>query len=183
MIALVGAALARIPAWLVWVLAGLLVVGGAYHLGRTHEAKIAAAAMTAYKNAQVAQTVKIVKGETEVITKTEIVYRDRIQKIYLQGEQIEKIIPDYVQPADDVRFAVNAGFLRVIDAAWAGQPPGPTEDSDREPAGIPLSEIAAVEVGNATSCRVWREQVIGWRSFYAEQQRVINGAPGAWYGK
>lgn len=177
----VRAVLSRIPAWAWCVLAGLAVVGGSYHMGRSHERKLADAEMVEYKNKQVIQTVKIVKGETQAVIKTEIEYRDKIKKIYIQGAEIEKHITDYVQPVDDVRFAVNAGFLRDIDAAWAGVPVGPAVDSDREPSGIPISAIAAVEAGNATSCLAWREQALGWREFYHDQQVVINGAAGAWY--
>ena len=69
---------------------------------------------------------------------------------------------------------------RVLDAAWSGDPAGPASDSDREPADVPLDAIAAAEVGNATSCRAWREQALGWREFYAGQQVAINGKAGAW---
>lgn len=173
-----------IPRWVPWAagaLALLAIVASSYGLGRVHEARIGAAALASYKEKAAIQTVKIVKGETQVVIKTEIKYRDRVQKIYVQGEQIEKAIPDYVQPADDARFAVNAGFLRVVDGAWAGEIAGPASDADREPSAIPISEIARTEAANATSCRAWRDKVIGWRAFYADQQVVINGAAGDWY--
>lgn len=70
--------------------------------------------------------------------------------------------------------------MRVLDAAWSGDPVGPASDSGREPAGVPLAAIAAIEAGNATSCRAWREQALGWRNFYAGQQVAINGKAGAW---
>lgn len=172
-----------LPTWAPWVAGALAVcvlVAGSYGMGRVHEARIGAAALASYKENAAIQTVKIVQAEARVVIKTEIEYRDRIQKIYIQGVEIEKHITDYVKPADDAHFGVNVGFLRNIDAAWAGVPIGPAAESDREPAGIPLSEVAAVEAGNATSCRVWREQSIGWRQFYARQQVVINGKAGLW---
>jgi hypothetical protein len=172
-----------LPAWAPWAAGALFIVAlgaGSYGLGRVHEARVGAAALADYKGKAALETVRIVKGEAEVVVKTETVYRDRIQKVYVQGAEIEKHITDYVQPADDARFGVNVGFVRNIDAAWSGVPVGPAEDTDREPAGIPLSEVAAVETGNATSCRVWREQALGWRAFYADQQVVINGKLGDW---
>jgi hypothetical protein len=175
------AALSRIPLWVHWTLLALAVACASYGLGRIHEARIGAAALASYKEKAAIQTVRIEKGETVVVTKTEIQYRDRVQKIYVQGEKIEKAIPDYVQPADDARFAVNAGFLRVVDGAWAGEIAGPASDADREPSAIPISEIARTQAANATSCRAWRDKVLGWRNFYAEQQAVINGAAGDWY--
>lgn len=173
--------LARIPAWAWWIVAGLLVLGASYHMGRSHERKLADAEMAEYKNKQVVATVKIEKAEAIVVTKTETVYRDRIQKVYVQGAQIEVDIPKYIKPADDALFAVNAGFVRVLTGAWAGEVAGPAVDTDREPSGIPLSAIAAVEAGNITSCRAWRTQALGWREFYRDQQVAVNGAAGEWY--
>lgn len=172
-----------IPAWAPWCAGALIVlsmVAASYGLGRVHEARIGADALASWKEKAAIRTVQVVKGETQVVIQTEIEYRDRIQKIYVQGAEIEKHITDYIQPTDDARFGVNVGFLRNIDAAWAGVPVGSPEDSDREPAGIPLSEVAAVEAGNATSCRVWRGQALGWRVFYAGQQVAINGKAGEW---
>ena len=128
-----------------------------------------------------AQTVTIIQKQLEVVTKTEIEYRDRVKKIYIQGASIESEIPKYVRPDDDQRFAVNAGFVRILDGAWAGRIDGPAGVTDQQPAGVPISHIAAVEAGNITSCRAWREKVIGWRAFYSRQQVAINGAAGVWY--
>lgn len=173
-----------VPAWVPWAggtLAALAIAASSYGLGRVHEARIGAAALASYKKDAAIQTARIVKGETQVVIKTEIEYRDRTRKIYVQGAEIEKHITDYVQPADDARFGVNAGFVRNIDAAWAGAAVGPAADSDREPAGVPLSDVAAVESGNITSCRAWRAQALGWREFYRRQQAVVNGTAGDWF--
>lgn len=173
--------LTNVPTWVWLILAELLIVGTTYHLGRSHERKLADAEMAAYKAAQVAQTVVITKKEIQVVTEIQVEYRDRIKEIYITGAEIEKHIKDFVTPADDARFGVNTGFVRNLDAAWAGQPAGPAADSDRESAAVPLSEVAAVEAANATSCRAWREQTLGWRDFYARQQVAINGRAGDWY--
>lgn len=163
-----------------FVLCVIVALGASYQLGRIHEARVGAAAMADYKAHEVAAAKVIIQKEVQVVTKTEVEYRDRIQKIYVQGATVEKSIPEYVQPADDLHFGVNAGFVRIFEGAWAGHVDGPAEDSDREPAAVSLSELAAVEAGNATSCRAWREQALGWRAFYAGQQIAINGAAGAW---
>ncbi len=169
------------PAWAPWAAAALAVALG-YGTGRLHEARIGAAVLVKYQQAQLAKTVRIIEKQIEVRTVVETKYVDRIKKIYVQGETIEKHIPTYITAADTARFGVNAGFVRIIDAAWSGEPVGPATDSDREPAAIPLDEVAAVETGNATSCRVWREQALGWREFYAKQQVAINGKAGEWAG-
>jgi hypothetical protein len=123
-----------------------------------------------YVTAQAARTVAIGKAQTKVVIQTEIKYRDRIQKIYLKGEVIEKQVPIYVTRDDDAVYGVNAGFVRAYNAAWSGDDPGPATESDRGPAGIPLSAVADVDAHNATSCRAWREQAIGFREFYGKMK-------------
>lgn len=168
-----------VPPWVKYAVA-IGLVAAAYGLGRLHEARRGADTMIDYIGKQAAQTVRLIERQAKVVTVTETKYRDRIQKIYVQGATIETKVPVYIQSTDTDRFAVNAGFVRVLDAAWTGDAVGPASDSDREPAGIPLDEIAAVEAANATSCRAWREQALGWREFYANQQLAINGKVGAW---
>jgi hypothetical protein len=134
-----------------------------------------------YIGKQAAQTVTIVKHEVQTVTKTETKYRDRIQKIHDQGEQNASRIPEVLPPDLDRRLPLPAGFVRILDAAWAGAPVGPATDSDKEPSSVPPSVVAANESDNATSCRIWREQALGWREFYADQQIAINGKAGDWY--
>lgn len=168
-----------LPWWAKWAaLAVLLLV--VYGAGRVHEARRGADAMLDHLAAQAKAGQRIERAQAKVVTVTETVYRDRIKKIYIQGATIETNIPTYIQPADTERFAVNAGFIRVLDAAWTGEAVGPARDSDREPAGIPIDGIAANETANATSCRVWRKQALGWREFYAGQQKAVNGKVGEW---
>lgn len=173
-----------IPPWGKWV-AGLilLVVGAAltYSWGYTSGVDSGTKTHTAYVNAQTTQTVKVAEQQVKVVTKVETVYRDRVQIIYREGKTIENQIPNYIKPADDNLFAVPVGLVRVLDAAWTGEAAGPADGADREPSEIPISQIALTQVGNITVCHVWREQALGWRQFYGEQQRAINGAPGDWY--
>lgn len=168
-----------LPVYVKWIAAAVLLAT-VYGVGRLHEARRGADAMSDYQAKQAAQTVRVIERQAKVVTVTETKYRDRIKTVYVQGEKIESSIPTYVQPVDIGRFSVNAGFVRVLDAAWAGDPAGPAGDPDREPASIPLDEVAAVEVHNATSCRAWREQALGWRDFYARQQVAVNGKAGTW---
>lgn len=129
-----------------------------------------------YVTAQAAQTIKIAKAQQIVVTKTEIEYRDRIQKIYVKGDVIEKEIPVYVTQADNARCTINAGFVRIYDAAWSGEPAGPAAESDREPASVSLAEAADVGTHNATACLAWREQALGLRGFY-QKLKVVTDNP------
>ncbi len=168
-----------LPWWAKWAALAFLLAA-VYGTGRLHEARRGQELHADYVAEQAKQASVIIRKQVVVVTKVEIEYRDRIKKIYIQGEQIEKVIPQFITAADTGRFAVNAGFVRVVDAAWSGDAVGSAADSDREPAGVPLDDVAAVQAANANSCRIWREQVYGWRDFYAKQQVVINGKAGDW---
>jgi len=168
-----------LPWWAKWLAFAALVAACSafsYVRGDDHGTQ----KLVDYIGKQASQTVVIVKREVQVVTKVETKYRDRIQKIYVQGDQIENAIPEVLTPDVDRRLPLPAGFVRILDAAWSGQPLGPAADSDREPAIVPASVVAANETDNATSCRAWREQALGWREFYARQQVAINGRAGAW---
>jgi hypothetical protein len=170
-----------IPPWAArWLAIAALVAafGGFFYLqGLDHGLE----RYTDYVAKQAAQTAVVVKHEVQVVHQVETVYRDRIQKIYVQGEQNEKSIPAVLTPDVDRLFPLSAGFVRILDAAWAGAAVGPARDSDREPASVPPSVVAANETDNATSCKVWRAQALGWREFYSKQQLAVNGKAGDWY--
>ena len=161
---MIGFALPRWSAWLVAATGGALL----YVLGMLHGERAAGQQHVDYITAQAARGIAIAKAQTKVVLQTEIKYRDRIKTVYVKGEEIEKLVPVYVTRADDDRYGVNAGFVRSYNAAWAGEPAGPASDTDREPAGIPLSDVAEADAFNATACRAWREQALGWREFYSE---------------
>lgn len=158
---------AVMPAWARWLALAAAAVF-VFVFGQMRGERIAGERHIDYVSKQAAQTVKIAQAQQKVVVQTEIRYRDRIRKIYVKGDVIEKEVPVYVNQADNDRCVVNAGFVRSYDAAWAGEPAGSAAESDREPAGISLSEVAEADAFNATACRAWREQAIGWRDFYRE---------------
>ena len=169
-----------LPWWAKWAALAVLVLA-AYGMGRLQEARRGADAMVDYVAKQASATVVIVKRQVEVVAKIETQYRDRVQVIYKEGKQIENRIPDILTPDVDRRLPLPAGFVRILDAAWSGNAVRPADDSDGEPSAVPPSVVAANEADNATSCKVWRAQSLGWREFYAGQQVAINGKPGDWW--
>jgi hypothetical protein len=156
--------------WICAVLAGAALYG----LGMLHGERVAGQAHIDYLEAQGAKSVEIIKAQQKVVVQTEIKYRDRIKTVYVKGEEIEKLVPVYVTRADDDRYGVNAGFVRSYNAAWAGEPAGTPAESDRDAAGIPLSEVAEVDAYNATACRAWRELAIGLREHYEGLKAATN---------
>lgn len=162
-----------LPWWVRWlVLASAAAVFGTvcYNKGK----RVKGEEHLVYVAEQAQRTIKVAKAQQVVVTQTQIKYVDRIKTVYAKGETIEKQVPIYVTSADAVRFAVNAGFVRLYDAAWSGDDPGPATDSDRESAGISLAQVAEVDVSNATSCRAWREVALGLREHYQRLQSATN---------
>lgn len=167
---------AVIPPWARWL---VLAVAFAFvfMFGQMRGERVAGQRHIDYVTAQAGQTIKIAKAQQIVVTKTEIEYRDRIQKIYVKGDVIEKEIPTYVTQTDNARCTINAGFVRIHDAAWSGEPAGSAAESDREPAGVSLAEAAEVGAHNATACLAWREQALGLRDFYQKLKLATNAPP------
>ena len=122
-----------------------------------------------YKADELKQSVRIAGVRTQIVTQTQTKYVDRIQTIYKQAEAIKETV--YVTKADDAGCVVTVGVVREFNAAWGGAA-GPAAESDRQPSGVPLSEVAAADAFNATSCRVYKEQRDGLIEFYRKQQKV-----------
>jgi len=142
-------------------------------LGEIDGQRRAGQAHVDYVSTQAQRTVAIAKAQASVVIQTEIKYRDRIKTVYLKGETIERQVPVYVTPGDDFAFGVNTGFVRVHNAAWSSDDPGPAAESDREPAGIPLAEVAETNAYNAKVCHAWRELALGLREHYETQQAAL----------
>lgn len=153
---------------LVAVAAGVVI----YLLGMLHGERVAGQAHIDYVSAQAAQSVKVAQAQAKIVIDTQIKYVPRIKTIYTKGEEIEKQVPIYITADDNAGCAINAGFVRSYNAAWTNQPAGSVAESDREPAGIPLAEVAETTAFNATACLAWREQALGLREFYAKMQEI-----------
>ncbi|MBC3927765.1 hypothetical protein [Undibacterium sp. CY21W] len=151
---------------LVTVAAGTVI----YLLGMMHGERSAGQAHIDYISAQAAKSVKVSQAQMKVVIETQVKYVDRIKTIYKQGETIEKQVPIYITDADNAGCTINTGFVRSYNAAWTNQPAGSVAESDREPAGIPLAEVAETTAFNATACIAWREQALMLRELYTKLQ-------------
>ena len=152
-----------------WIaIAGIAVA--VYLLGVLQGERTAGQKHLDYVEAQAVRSVAVVKRQAEVVVRTEIKYRDRIKTVYVKGEEIEKQVPILVSPADDLQPGVSVGFVRSYNAAWSGEPAGSAASTDRDPAGVPLAEVAETDAHNGTTCRAWRELALGLREFYLGQQ-------------
>lgn len=167
-----------LPTW-VRLAAAVAVLAVIYLLGRLDGERTGGEQHIAYVEAQAAQAATLVRAQSQVLRETETKYRDRIHRIYIKGDEIEKEVPVYVTPGDSDAYGVNAGFVRAYNAAWTGTRAGPPAGSDRGPAAVSLTEVAEVDAHNAAACLAWREQAIGLREAYRNVQDIINGASAA----
>lgn len=158
--------------WYVRALVAVAAGAVIYLLGMRHGERIAGQAHIDYISAQAAQSVKVAQAQVKVIVETQIKYVDRIKTIYTRGETIEKQVPIYITAADNAGCTVSTGFVRAYNAAWSNQPAGLAADTDREPAGISLADVAETDTHNATACLAWREQAIGLREFYEKLKQI-----------
>ncbi len=149
---------------LAYALIGAALVAFGWVKGNQHGTE----KLIAYQGAQAIAEVKLAQAQAKVVTVIQTKYQDRIQTIQLAGETITKEV--YVTKTDDAGCTVPVGFVREFGAAWSGTPPGPPAESDRGPSGVPLSEIASDDAGNATSCLVYKAQRDGLIEFYRKLQ-------------
>ena len=96
----------------------------------------------------------------------------RREAVRVEYRTIYERIPVYVTQDADRAVDVPVGFVRVHDAAAEGSaaalPDRPGEPVDT-PSGVALSAVADTVAGNYAQCLDWREQLIGWQDWYAEQ--------------
>jgi hypothetical protein len=144
-----------------------------YLLGMLQGERLAGQEHLDYVQAQAERGMMIARTQTQVVVRTEVKYRDRIKTIYVKGDEIEKQVPVYVTAADDADYRVNVGFVRSYNASWTGEPAGSPASTDRDPAGIPLVDVAEAAAHNATACRAWRELALGLREYYEKQQEAL----------
>lgn len=164
----------KIPMWA--RLVGLfLVFSVVFLLGQLRGERIGDARHQDYLRDQSQAAQKVTDNQAKVVVKTEIEYRDRIKTVYVKGDEIIKEVPIYVTQTDNDRCTVNAGFVRNQNAAWTGEPAGPPAESDREPAGVSLAEVAEADAHNATAGLAWKEQALACRQFYNDLKAAREG--------
>ena len=128
--------------------------------------------LTDYVGAQAVATLKLIKQRAEVVTKIQVKYEKVIEQIFTKGETIEKEVPIYVTKADDAGCVIPVGWVREYNAAWSGTPAGSPLETDRGPSGVPLSEAAAADAHNATSCLTLKAQRDGLIELYQGLQKL-----------
>lgn len=106
------------------------------------------------------------QATVEVVTQ----YVDRVRVVREKGETIIKEIPVYVPVQADAACTINRGFVRLHDAAAAGELPEHARDADAAPAGISLSAVAGTIADNYQTCHENAEQLRALQEWVRDMQ-------------
>ena len=106
--------------------------------------------------------------QAEATIKVITQYVDRVRVVREKGDTIIKEIPVYVPVQADAACTINRGFVRLHDAAAAGELPKPAGDADAPAAGLALSAVAGTVAGNYQSCHENAEQLRALQAWVRE---------------
>lgn len=108
---------------------------------------------------QTLQVAAVRERQAQATVKVVTAYVDRVRILREKGETIIKEVPVYVPVQADTACTINRGFVRLHDAAAAGELPEPARDADAAAAGIALSAIAGTVAANYQTCHENAEQL------------------------
>ena len=108
---------------------------------------------------QTLQAITVRERQAEATVKVVTQYVDRVHVVREKGETIIKEVPVYVPVQADAACTINRGFVRLHDAAAAGELPEPAGDADAAAAGVALSAVATTVTTNYQTCHENAEQL------------------------
>ena len=108
---------------------------------------------------QALQAVAIRERRAQATVKVITEYVDRVRVVLEKGDTIIKEVPVYVPVQADAACTINSGFVRLHDAAAAGELPEPARDADAAATGIALSAVAGTVAANYQTCHENAEQL------------------------
>ena len=106
--------------------------------------------------------------QAEATVKVVTEYVDRVRVVREKGDTIIKEVLVYVPVEADAACTINRGFVRLHDAAAAGELLKPAGDADAPAAGLALSAVAGTVAGNYQSCHENAEQLRALQAWVRE---------------
>ena len=110
------------------------------------------------------------KRQAEATVKVVTEYVDRVRVVREKGDTIIKEVPVYVPVQADAACSINRGFVRLHDAAAAGELPEPARDADAAATGIALSAVAGTVAANYQTCHENAEQLRALQTWVTEMK-------------
>ena len=148
-------------------LTGLGWVKGAGHVQSQWDAAV---------HQQTLQIAAVRQRQAEATVQVVTRYVDRVRVVREKGDTIIKEVPIYVPVQADAACTINRGFVRLHDAAAAGELPEPARDADAAAAGIALSAVAGTVATNYQTCHENAEQLRALQTWVREV-RAAEQAP------
>ena len=140
-------------------LTGLGWVKGAGHVQSQWDAAV---------HQQTLQIAAVRQRQAEATVQVVTRYVDRVRVVREKGDTIIKEVPVYVPVQADAACTINRGFVRLHDAAAAGELPEPARDADAASAGIALSAVAGTVAANYQTCHENAEQLRALQAWVSE---------------
>ncbi|MBS0576210.1 MAG: hypothetical protein JSS45_07285 [Proteobacteria bacterium] len=141
--------------WLVIVLLAAALIGFGWIKGAGH----VQAQWDIVVQEQTLQAAAIRERQAQATVKVVTEYVDRVRIVREKGDTIIKEVPVYVPVQADAACTINRGFVRLHDAAAAGELPEPARDADAAAAGLALSTVAGTVAANYQTCHENAEQL------------------------
>lgn len=126
---------------------------------------------------QTLQAAVIRERQAQATVKVVTQYVDRVRVVRAKGDTIIQKVPVYVPVQADAACTINRGFVRLHDAAAAGELPEPARDTDAAPAGLALSAVAGTVAANYRTCHENAEQLRALQAWIGEMARFANTSP------
>ena len=150
--------------WLALVLLAAALIGFGWVEGAGH----VQAQWDAAVQKQTLQATAIRERQAQATVKVVTQYVDRVRVVREKGDTIIKEVPVYVSVQADAACTINRGFVRLHDAAAAGELPEPARDADAATAGIALSAVAGTVTANYQACHENAEQLRALQTWISE---------------
>jgi hypothetical protein len=122
---------------------------------------------------QTLQAATVRQKQAEATVKVVTQYVDRVRVVREKGDTIIKEVPVYVPVQADAACTINRGFVRLHDAAAAGELPEPARDADATAAGLALSAVAGTVAANYQTCHENAEQLRALQGWAHEMASAI----------
>jgi len=122
------------------------------------------------------KTAAVRERQAQATVKVVTEYVDRVRIVRERGDTIIKEVPVYVPVQADAACTINRGFVRLHDAAAAGELPEPARDADAAAAGLALSAVATTVTANYQTCFENAEQLRALQA-WVRDMRAAEQAP------
>ena len=121
---------------------------------------------------QTLQAAAVRERQAQTTVKVVTEYVDRVRIVREKGDTIIKEVPVYVPVQADAACTIHRGFVRLHDAAAAGELPDPAGDADAPAAGLALSAVAGTVATNYQTCHENAEQLRALQVWVREIRRT-----------